>query len=152
MNNPRPFNAEPPPELLLDAGFITPNELYYVRNHLPVPDVDPEKYRLHVEVEGKRARCVKYSLADLKNKFPHVRTYSKLSSSSYNCSLRLCFFLCCVADASWMDGRGRVGEGRDGGVRGTMRVTYDMYFPYSSEPQNRLSELDYSVMRRLSPK
>lgn len=72
VNNPRPFNAEPPPELLLDAGFITPNELYYVRNHLPVPDVDPEKYRLHVEVEGKRARCVQYSLADLKNKFPHV--------------------------------------------------------------------------------
>lgn len=75
VNNPRPFNAEPPPELLLDAGFITPNELYYVRNHLPVPDVDPEKYRLHVEVEGKGARCVQYSLADLKNKFPHVRMY-----------------------------------------------------------------------------
>lgn len=74
MNNPRPFNAEPPPELLLDAGFITPNDLYYVRNHLPVPDVDPEKYRLHVEVEGKGARCVQYSLADLKTKFPQVRT------------------------------------------------------------------------------
>ena len=75
VNNPRPFNAEPPPELLLDAGFITPNELYYVRNHLPVPDVDPEKYRLHVEVEGKAARCVQYSLEDLKTKFRHVRAY-----------------------------------------------------------------------------
>lgn len=72
VNNPRPFNAEPPPELLLDAGFITPNELYYVRNHLPVPTVDPEKYRLHVEVGGKVGRCVQYSLADLKSKFPQV--------------------------------------------------------------------------------
>eukprot|EP00903_Cladosiphon_okamuranus_P009269 g8844.t1 len=78
VNNPRPFNAEPPPELLLDAGFITPNELYYVRNHLPVPDVDPEKYRLHVEVEGKGARCVQYSLADLKNKFPHVKVVTAI--------------------------------------------------------------------------
>lgn len=73
INNPRPFNAEPPPELLLDAGFITPNELYYVRNHLPVPNVDPEKYRLHVEVGGKVGRCVQYSLADLKSKFPQVK-------------------------------------------------------------------------------
>ena len=72
INNPKPFNAEPPPELLLDAGFITPNELYYVRNHLPVPTVDPEKYRLHVEVEGKVGRCVQYSLEDLKTKFPQV--------------------------------------------------------------------------------
>lgn len=73
VNSSRPFNAEPPPELLLDAGFITPNELYYVRNHLPVPLIDPKKYRLQVEVEGKAGRCVQYSLADLKNMFPNVR-------------------------------------------------------------------------------
>lgn len=72
VNNAKPFNAEPPPELLLDAGFITPNELYYVRNHLPVPEVDPQAYRLRVEVEGKAARCLSYSLEDLKTKFPHV--------------------------------------------------------------------------------
>lgn len=91
MNNPRPFNAEPPPELLLDAGFITPNELYYVRNHLPVPDVDPEKYRLHVEVEGKKARCVQYSLADLKNKFPHVRLICGLGVNIF------CRYIRCLA-------------------------------------------------------
>lgn len=33
-----PFNAEPPPELLLQS-FVTPNELFFVRNHLPVPDI-----------------------------------------------------------------------------------------------------------------
>lgn len=73
INNSRPFNAEPPRQLLLDAGFITPNELYYVRNHLPVPTVDPETYRLHVEIQGKAGLCVQYSLDYLKTKFPHVR-------------------------------------------------------------------------------
>lgn len=72
VNTAKPFNAEPPPELLLDAGFITPNELYYVRNHLPVPEVDAQTYRLKVEIGGKAARCLSYSLEDLKTKFPHV--------------------------------------------------------------------------------
>jgi hypothetical protein len=26
-----PFNAEPPPDVLLDKGFITPTDLHYVR-------------------------------------------------------------------------------------------------------------------------
>lgn len=37
----KPFNAETPL-----AGYnerITPNELFYVRNHLPVPEIDPER-------------------------------------------------------------------------------------------------------------
>lgn len=72
VNSQRPFNAEPPPQLLADAGFITPNELYYIRNHLPVPVIDPETYRLRVQIEGERGRCVRYSLEDLKTKFPHV--------------------------------------------------------------------------------
>lgn len=37
----KPFNAEIPTELLTD-GFITPNPLFFVRNHLPVPVVDIE--------------------------------------------------------------------------------------------------------------
>jgi sulfite oxidase len=68
INSEKPFNGEPPPELLVDAGFITPNELYYIRNHLPVPVIDPEEYRLEVIVEG--VGSVKLSLEDLKTKFP----------------------------------------------------------------------------------
>ncbi|CAH1103927.1 unnamed protein product [Psylliodes chrysocephalus] len=48
----KPYNAELPPELLVES-FITPNELFYVRNHLPVPDVDPNTYELEIEIEGK---------------------------------------------------------------------------------------------------
>ena len=47
----KPFNAEPPLQLITDT-FITPNEMFYVRNHLPVPKVDPETYRF-VLVFGK---------------------------------------------------------------------------------------------------
>ena len=39
INNPTPFNGEPPPSLLL-RSFITPNELHFIRNRLPVPQVD----------------------------------------------------------------------------------------------------------------
>ncbi|KAK5972528.1 Cytochrome b5 heme-binding domain-containing protein, partial [Trichostrongylus colubriformis] len=34
VNQQRPFNAETPPELMVDH-FRTPNELFFVRHHLP---------------------------------------------------------------------------------------------------------------------
>lgn len=37
-NSERPYNAELPPTLLTD-NFVTPNDLFFVRNHLPVPKV-----------------------------------------------------------------------------------------------------------------
>lgn len=36
------------------GALLTPNELFYIRNHLPVPQIDPETYRLKVEGEGLR--------------------------------------------------------------------------------------------------
>uniref|UniRef100_A0A8D0X4E3 sulfite oxidase n=1 Tax=Sus scrofa TaxID=9823 RepID=A0A8D0X4E3_PIG len=47
VNSQRPFNAEPPPELLTE-NYITPNPIFFTRNHLPVPNLDPDTYRLHV--------------------------------------------------------------------------------------------------------
>ncbi|MES1906836.1 MAG: hypothetical protein MHM6MM_000065 [Cercozoa sp. M6MM] len=46
----RPFNAEPPGEMLSDS-FLTPPALFYVRNHFAVPAVDPATFRLKVELE-----------------------------------------------------------------------------------------------------
>ena len=43
----KPFNAEPPMALLTE-NFATPNDLFFVRNHLPVPEVDIKTYRLTV--------------------------------------------------------------------------------------------------------
>lgn len=43
----RPFNAETPAEMLT-AAPLTPNDMFYVRHHLPVPQVDAQGYRLKV--------------------------------------------------------------------------------------------------------
>ncbi|XP_028855337.1 sulfite oxidase, mitochondrial [Denticeps clupeoides] len=67
INSLKPFNAEPPPELLSDS-YITPSALFFKRNHLPVPKVDPEMYKL--EVEGLQGGPVSFSLKDLKTRFP----------------------------------------------------------------------------------
>jgi sulfite oxidase len=58
-----PFNGGPPAELLR-RGFITPNELFFVRNHGGVPEVDPAAYRL--AVDGLVERPLSLSLADLR--------------------------------------------------------------------------------------
>uniref|UniRef100_A0A7S2YTY0 sulfite oxidase n=1 Tax=Entomoneis paludosa TaxID=265537 RepID=A0A7S2YTY0_9STRA len=63
----RPFNGEPRIELLTN-DYITPNELFYVRNHLAVPEIDPEEYVLIVK--GKGIKKHKFTLEDLKTKFP----------------------------------------------------------------------------------
>lgn len=65
-NSQQPFNAETPPELAMD-NFITPNELFFVRNHLPVPVIDEKDFRL--EVQGDGVKGIKLSLKDLKSKF-----------------------------------------------------------------------------------
>lgn len=62
----KPFNAETP-LVLLAASYLTPNDLFFVRNHLPVPTVDPRSYRLHISGEGVRERS--YTLEELKQKF-----------------------------------------------------------------------------------
>ncbi|KAM4880863.1 sulfite oxidase, mitochondrial isoform 2-T2 [Sylvia borin] len=67
VNSSKPFNAEPPPELLTQS-FLTPNELFFTRNHLPVPSVEPSSYRLLVEVPG--GRSLSLSLAELRRRFP----------------------------------------------------------------------------------
>jgi sulfite oxidase len=62
----KPFNGEPRIDLLT-RDYITPNELFYVRNHLAVPDIDPKEYVLIVK--GKGIKKHKFTLNDLKTKF-----------------------------------------------------------------------------------
>jgi len=66
INTQKPFNGEVPPALITDS-WITPNELFFVRNHLPVPDIDPKTYHLEVAVEG--GKSLKLSMEDLRTKF-----------------------------------------------------------------------------------
>lgn len=62
----KPFNAEPPKDLLVEK-FLTPNEVFFVRNHLPVPDVDPDDYEL--EICGRGIKPIVLKLDDIKTKF-----------------------------------------------------------------------------------
>lgn len=62
-----PFNAEPQARVLVQSHF-TPNDLFYVRNHMPVPVIEAGEYRLEVvDVDGDS--LVTLSLEELKTQF-----------------------------------------------------------------------------------
>ncbi|XP_077583044.1 sulfite oxidase, mitochondrial [Stigmatopora nigra] len=67
VNSPKPFNAEPPMEILTDS-YVTPSAFFFKRNHLPVPKVDPASYELRVD--GLPGGGLTLSLEDLKTRFP----------------------------------------------------------------------------------
>ncbi|KOB70847.1 Sulfite reductase [Operophtera brumata] len=64
----KPFNAEIPPQCQIEH-FDTPNELFYVRQHLPVPDVNPATHKLRVTRVGRSvvsgAVCREFTLEQL---------------------------------------------------------------------------------------
>ncbi|XP_029044407.1 sulfite oxidase isoform X2 [Osmia bicornis bicornis] len=66
INGHKPFCAEPPPSLLIES-FITPVELFYVRNHLPVPQIDLKTYTLELAIEETTKKTL--NIEDIK-KYP----------------------------------------------------------------------------------
>ncbi|OAA52110.1 Oxidoreductase, molybdopterin-binding domain protein [Metarhizium rileyi] len=77
----KPRNAETPGEALT-AQFLTPNELFYVRNHMWVPTIDDSKsdeYCLTVELLDGTMK--EYSLRELKTKFPSHKVTAVLQCS-----------------------------------------------------------------------
>lgn len=67
VHDQQPFNAESPLEPLRQS-FVTPTELFYVRNHGTVPEVDPTSYRLMVS--GMVERPLELSLEEIREGFP----------------------------------------------------------------------------------
>nr|CAD2177980.1 unnamed protein product [Meloidogyne enterolobii] len=76
INSQKPFNAETPSQLLID-NFKTPNDLFFVRNHMPVPNLDERKHFLEVNGLGIK-RGINLSVNDLKNKFEPVKITSTI--------------------------------------------------------------------------
>ncbi|KHN95477.1 Oxidoreductase, molybdopterin-binding domain protein [Metarhizium album ARSEF 1941] len=77
----KPRNAETPGELLT-AQFLTPNELFYVRNHMWVPTIQDSKsddHRLTVELLDGTMR--EYTLRELKTRFPSRKVTAALQCS-----------------------------------------------------------------------
>jgi sulfite oxidase len=69
-----PFNAGPPPHRLL-GGDLTPIDLFYVRSHGGVPEIDTESYRL--TVEGMVKKPFRISLEELR-RLPRVTVAATL--------------------------------------------------------------------------
>ena len=82
VRSEKPFNAETP-AAILGEQLHTPNELFYVRHHLPVPHVKPEEYRLEV----KGARSYRHSCRRLRLKAKLLRdgTHSSRQCTSGRC-------------------------------------------------------------------
>jgi len=70
-----PFNAGPPPDIARES-YITPADLFFVRNHGSVPIIDPASYRL--SVTGLAHRQLSLSLAEIHDEFPKTTVVSAL--------------------------------------------------------------------------
>lgn len=75
VQSEQPFNGGPRVEALC-REFVTPSELFFVRNHGPVPEIDGDSYRL--AVGGMVAHPLRLSLVDLRTRFPRVRLQAAL--------------------------------------------------------------------------
>jgi sulfite oxidase len=62
-----PVNAEPPLDKLRE-NYVTPQNLFYIRNHGEVPQIDAKEYRL--KVNGMVEQELELSLAELLRDFP----------------------------------------------------------------------------------
>lgn len=70
-----PFNAEPPPAALAECSR-TPLDTFYSRNHGPIPDIDPDRWRLRVD--GLVERPLELSLDQLREDFEQVEVDATL--------------------------------------------------------------------------
>ena len=67
VHRDEPFNAEPARAALAEQA-LTPADVFYSRNHGPIPEVDPADWRLRVD--GLVDRPLNLSLAQLRDRFP----------------------------------------------------------------------------------
>ena len=77
VHTQKPFNGETP-VTVLGERYITPNEVFYIRNHLPVPDIEINDYELEVSGLGVE-KPLTLSLQQLQDQFPKhciVNTFS----------------------------------------------------------------------------
>jgi sulfite oxidase len=102
----RPPDFETPVSLL--DSFITPNDLFYVRSHIPVPQVDAATWSL--KVGGEVNSAIALSLDEIK-KLPAVTITTTLECAGNGRS----FFEPAVAGIQWE--KGAVGTARFTGAR-----------------------------------
>lgn len=65
LTGKHPFNAEPPSDVMLDAGFITPQNLHFVRSHGKCPKFEWESHTFKVQGFCKETTFTMNELASL---------------------------------------------------------------------------------------
>ena len=106
IRSARPEDLETPVELL--NSWITPNDTFYVRHHMYVPDVNPTEWKL--VVEGEVSKPLSLTLEELK-KLPKVTITVTLECAGNGRA----FMDPPVAGVQWE--KGAVGTAKWGGVR-----------------------------------
>jgi len=71
----KPFNAGASIAALRNYQ-VTPQEMFFVRNHGSIPEIDPETYRL--TIDGLVKKRLRLSLEELREDFPKVRVMATL--------------------------------------------------------------------------
>ncbi len=70
-----PYNAEPVPAALAD-GTLTGEDTFYSRNHGPIPDIDPARWRLSVSTGHGASRT--FSLEEIRRDFDEISVVATL--------------------------------------------------------------------------
>src|ERR1700733_223808 len=80
VRSAQPFNAEPQASALVEFQ-LTPEDLFYCRNHGPVKELDEEEYS--ITVNGSVAKNLKLSFRDLRTQFSKVEVVAALQVSLF---------------------------------------------------------------------
>lgn len=108
----RPFNAQTP-EGIMDE-FITPNHLFFVRNHMPVPDLSNRPdFCVQVEGDGMIPHC--YKIDEIKRTFPESTITATIQCGGNRRTE--------MADKYEADGKGVKGLSWEGGAIGNATWT-----------------------------
>ena len=73
----KPMNAESPASLL--STFLTPANIFYVRNHLWVPQIVEKEHKLVIELDDGEEK--EYTMSDLRKKFKQYKVTATLQCS-----------------------------------------------------------------------
>lgn len=100
IHTTNPVNAEPPLEKLRE-NYITPQPLYYIRNHGEIPEMDIVTYRL--KISGLVNHELELSLDDIKNNFEKHTVMATLQCAG-NRRIQLIDYKEVPGEVPWQEG------------------------------------------------
>lgn len=87
VHAPKPFNAEPHLPLLVNAGLITPTDVFFKRNHGPIPDIRLEDHQVYIGVqtlnESQPVEWKALNMHDIMTRWPKATITASLQVTHY---------------------------------------------------------------------